>query len=260
MKKVLLFIFTFFICIGATCQVTKTQKIEALTDLQNTEARMSTMTANLINELLKTADSFDSAFWEEYKAKAATNYCDSIKPQIISIYNKYFTDEEINYMYEFYSSEIGKQTLKKYDLVMQELLLMGLAYSEKISDQILNELEQKEKAEIDYKMNHAFEGCSSFKTGKYTYTLNDSVTLIYERDEKHQTETFGQGKSVFEINWINDCRYSLTLIETNNPYDQSFIGTTTIVNIYEINKDSYKYYYKLENSDEVYEGKMTKVE
>lgn len=260
MKKALMLGFVFLLYLGAICQDTKTEKIEALIELLSTEERMSSMITNLINESLKTASSFDSAFWDEYKVRALNSYNDTLKPQIISIYDKYFSDEEIDYMYEFYSSEIGKQTLKKYDMLMQELMLMGLKFGEEISDQVIQDIEEKEDEEIDFKMNNVFEGCSRFKTGKFEVVINDTIILQYERDEKRQIETYDPGRAVYDINWLNDCRYTLTLIETNNPYDQSYIGATTIVNIYESDMDSYKYYYKLENSEEIYEGEMTKIE
>lgn len=260
MKKISLLGFAFLFYLGAICQDIKIDKIEALIDILSTEERMSSMITNLIEESLKTADSFDSIFWDEYKVRAINSYNDTLKPQIITIYDKYFTDVEIDYMYEFYSSEIGKQTLKKYDMLLQELMIMGLKFGEQISDQIIQNIEQKEEEEIDFKMNNVFEGCSKFKTGRFNVVINDTIILNYERDEKRQIETYGQGRAVYEINWVNDCRYTLTLLETNNPYDQNFIGATTIVNIYESNKNSYKYYYKRVNSEEIYEGEMTKIE
>lgn len=260
MKNISLFGLAFLFYLGAVCQDTKTDKIEALIELLSTEDRMSNMITNLINESLKTASSFDSIFWDEYKVRAINSFNDTLKPQIIAVYDKYFSDEEIDYMYEFYSSELGRQTLKKYDMLLQELMLIGLKFGEEISDQIIQDIEQKEEEEIDFKMNNVFEGCSRFKTGKFEHAINDSIIILYERDEKQQIETFGQGRAVYDIKWLNDCRYTITLVETNNPYNQDFIGTTTVVNIYEFDGNKYKFYYKLENTEEIFEGEMTKIE
>ena len=260
MKKISLIGFAFIFYLGAICQDSKTDKIEALIELMSTEQRMNNMINNLINESLKTADSYDSVFWNEYKVRAMNSINDTLKPQIISIYDKYFSNEEIDYMYEFYSSDIGKQTLFKYVKLLQELMLIGLNCGEKISEQIIQNLQEKEDQEIDFKMNNVFEGCSRFKTGKFEQAINDTIILHYERDEDRQIETYGQGRAMYDIKWLNECRYTLTLVETNNPYDQDFIGATTIVNIYESNVNTYKFYYKLENTEEIYEGEMTKIE
>lgn len=259
MKKIFLLGFILTFSFGAVCQDSKADKIEALIELLSTEERMNNIIDNLINESLKNADAFDSAFWKEYKVRAIKGINDTLKPQIISVYDKYFTDEEINYMYEFYSSEIGQQTLIKYNQLMQELLLMGMNFGETISKEIFLDLEEKEKQETDYRINNEFTGCERFKTGKFKLAINDSTVVFYERDKNRQIETYGQGRSVSEIKWLNECRYSLTLIETNNPYDQEHIGRELIVNIYETTEDSYKFYFKLGNSEDIYEGEMTMI-
>ena len=260
MKKKLLIALAFLFQLNAICQESKTEKIEALIDLMSTEERMSTIINNLVNESLKSADSFDSVFWNEYRSRIENGIIDSLKPQIISIYDTYFTEEEIDYMYEFYSSDLGKTTLAKYDKVQQELMLIGMSFGQKVTARILDEFQAKEDQEIDFKMNNIFSGCSKFKTGKFKQVIRDTLVFYYERDEKQQIETFGKGRAVYDIKWLNDCRYTLTLVETNSPYDQNFIGLTTIVNIYESDEDSYKFYFKVENTEDIYKGEMIKTE
>lgn len=256
MRKITLIGFALLFSLNAISQDSKIDKIESLIDLLNTEQRMSSMIDNLINESLKTADSYDSLFWKEYKVKSTNIVNDTLKPQIVAIYDKYFTDLEIDYMHDFYSSDIGKQTLYKYDQMLQEIMLLGLNVGEKISEQIVQEIEEKEDREIGFKMNNVFEGCSRFQVGKFEQVVNENVTFYYERDENRQIETFGEGRAVYDIKWLNDCRYTLTLVETNNPYSQEFIGSTTVVNIYESDDKTYKFYYKLQDSDDIYEGEM----
>jgi uncharacterized protein len=260
MKPIFLITFAFLFYLNAFCQDSKIEKIEALIDLMNTEQRMSDMINNLVNESLKAADSSDSVFWNEYKARVGNVVTDFLKPQIISIYDKYFSGEEINYIYDFYSSDLGKQTLVKYDKLLQELMLIGMSFGKRISNQIIEDIQEQEKKEIDFKMNNVFTGCSRFKTGKYKQLINDTLALHYERDDKRQIEMFGQGRAVYDIDWLNDCRYTLILVETNNPYDQNYIGAKTIVNIYETGDNSYKFYYKLESREDIYEGEIMKIE
>ncbi len=54
MKKISLIGFAFIFYLGAICQDSKTDKIEALIELMSTEQRMNNMINNLINESLKT--------------------------------------------------------------------------------------------------------------------------------------------------------------------------------------------------------------
>jgi hypothetical protein len=229
-------------------------------ELFNTEQRMTMIMDNLINEQLKEANHSDSVFLLSYKDKFLLSFRDSIQPKIINVYDKYLSDQEIKYLYNAYSSDIGKEAFNKVDKMWQELMIIGMQYGGEIVDQVSAELQENEDAEVDYKMNNEFSGCQDFKTGKFKQVINDSVTYFYQRNDTTQIETYGEGKSIFKINWLNDCRYILTLIETNNPYAQDYIGFKMTVNIYDTKNDSCKFMYHYDNDENIYEGELIKIE
>ncbi len=241
-------------------QQSKIEKIEALIEILNTEERINNLLSNVIDEQLASETQTDSAFWISYRDKFITNFADSILPATISIYDKYLTEEEIDFLYKIYSSEIGKSALIKMDSLIQELMVIGMNYAGSIVAQVSNELEEKEKNELMSRMDFEYTDCNNFKTGRFKQIINDSIIYYYDREENYQIETFGEGKSKYKIDWINNCKYELTLTESNNPYAKEYIGLKMIVNIYESTDTTYKFYYKYRNQDDIYEGELIQVE
>lgn len=61
--------------------------------------------------------------------------------------------------------------------------------------------------------------CKMARQGKFKYLTNDSDTSAYIlRQGDYHTEYFEGGKyySKFKMNWLSDCEYELTFIETND--------------------------------------------
>jgi hypothetical protein len=56
--------------------------------------------------------------------------------------------------------------------------------------------------------------CSEFKTGKFFYTPPNGGEVTVKRTKKKQVERYNNEnqKFIFEINWIDDCTYELTLV------------------------------------------------
>ena len=260
MKHLLFLILIPTIISTAYCQSEKTDKIQSLLNVLESDNRIGKMLNELINSQIEAAEFSDSVFWEKYKSKMYPILQDSIKPEIISIYDKYFSEQEIDVMYDFYSSDLGKQTLTKMDKISQEIMAVTLYRVRTMIDEILEEEAGRLENEIDYKTNNEFTGCDKFRIGKFQYISSDSLVYYYDRTETQQIETFGEGRTVFNISWLNDCKYELVIESTNNPYMSEQIGMKMIVNIFEVSGDSYKYVLQVENSSKIFEGELTKIE
>lgn len=254
--KIITYLLLFILLLNLGCYKTsKEDKINSLIELLNTEERISGGVTKLVN-----SQEGDSIFWDNYKRKFLSGFKDSITPKIAHVYSKYFTEDEINNMYNFYSTEKGKAILAKMDSLLIELMSIGNNYGKNIAAQIAKEENAKIEKENKYKFNNEFKGCSKFKTGKFKYLVNDSIIFYIDRTLKKQIETHGKGKNVFNINWISECKYEIILLETNNPFLSEKIGLKMTFNIYESNDYSYKYAYKLPNDSIVHTGEMFKIE
>ncbi len=58
--------------------------------------------------------------------------------------------------------------------------------------------------------------CSDFRKGKFSYTPPNGGEVIIRRTKKKQIERYNDEnqKFIFEITWLDDCRYELILVNT----------------------------------------------
>lgn len=73
--------------------------------------------------------------------------------------------------------------------------------------------------------------CGDFKTGKFIYTAPGGGEVSIKRTKKKQIERYNNEhqKFIFEINWLDDCTYDLTLVNAKGlPKEkkQEIIGST----------------------------------
>lgn len=94
------------------------------------------------------------------------------------------------------------------------------------------------------------EECKKFKKGKFLQEGKENIKI--KRGAKYQVEIDGNSgiKSKFRIKWVNDCEYSLTLIESNDVETTNlFLNNPMYVKIKSI--EGNKYTYVLEASYDV---------
>jgi len=259
MIKTILLLTLLLVPLGMMGQPDKEIQIKKLIDLTLSDNKLKSLLDNIISTQVSYSSKDDAAFWESYKQKFYNSFKDSLKPKLVSTFEKYFTYDEIKALCDFYSSDIGQRALRKMDIATQELFKIGNTYGSSIVKQVLDERQKQYKKDQAFKMDNTFQGCHKFKVGKFRQIVNDTIVYYYERTENTQIETFGKGKSTYSVKWLNDCRYEITLIETNNPYYSDFIGTKYMINIYEFNDNSYKFVCHVQNNSTIYEGEMIKI-
>lgn len=106
--------------------------------------------------------------------------------------------------------------------------------------------------------NHTGD-CSKFKTGYYTYTEEPYDRFLVKRTSKKQIErgVVSRDKLVTRITWVNECRYDLLMLKTNDPEKRLFVGKNLEVQITSIDGDSYQFESKLLGSTN--KGEMVKI-
>ena len=65
---------------------------------------------------------------------------DALLEQLIPIYDKYFTDEDIKSLTHFYETPVGQRALKTMPLVMHDSLTIGSQFGQKIAIDTLKEM------------------------------------------------------------------------------------------------------------------------
>lgn len=100
--------------------------------------------------------------------------------------------------------------------------------------------------------------CSILKNAKFTYKRGKNIVQVHFEGNNH-TELHNNGKHFIKstIEWISDCRYNLTVTETNLPDFPFKMGTKLQVTVTKVKGDNV--YYKCLVNKRNWEGKLSKV-
>ena len=77
-----------------------------------------------------------------------TEFANEMKPEllmqrIIPIYDRHFTEKEIDGLIAFYNTELGTKLISKQPVILSESNQIGLAWSQEILATIIKKLEEK---------------------------------------------------------------------------------------------------------------------
>lgn len=105
--------------------------------------------------------------------------------------------------------------------------------------------------------------CSYYKIGTFKYVGSEDIRI--ERTESKQIEynLNGDGGYIYtdsyQINWISDCEYYLTLDNTDHPNDLNFSETDTMwTKITSVSRTGYTF--TASKGDSIYLGELKKVD
>lgn len=83
--------------------------------------------------------------------------------------------------------------------------------------------------------------CSKFKTGTFKYSDNNDWVITRTDSVQIEVNNKDHVKYIGIINWVSDCKYTLTYKNVNNPDYKSIIGTKFSVDIVYIDEEMYRY-------------------
>ena len=79
-------------------------------------------------------------FWDEtIKEINVIDLADIVAP----IYSKYYTDEELTKLIEFYKSPLGRKVVEKLPMITQDSYAAGEEWGKKISERVVARLKEK---------------------------------------------------------------------------------------------------------------------
>ncbi|MFL9831472.1 DUF2059 domain-containing protein [Flavobacterium sp. ST-87] len=145
MKKSLLILSFCILSLSANAQNTsKTEKINQLMELMGS-GKMAIQMMNQMMESFKSSYSkVNDTFWEDFKKEIKA---EDITNMIIPIYDKYYTESDIDQLIAFYNSPIGKKMIATMPQVMQESMVAGQAWGKQISEKVIAKLKEKDNLE-----------------------------------------------------------------------------------------------------------------
>lgn len=98
-------------------------------------------------------------------------------------------------------------------------------------------------------------GCDLAHIGEF-YDEYDGRKYNYERTKNKQIETIENIESKYAIHWIDECRYTLKLISTNDPNRNVKESKTMTINIFLYNENEYSFIGEMPETGYLFTGKM----
>ncbi|MEH2194788.1 MAG: DUF2059 domain-containing protein [Nostoc sp.] len=121
-----------------TQEIEKNNNIKKLFELTGVKNLSQQIITNLINELKSNYSEVPLKVWESFAAEIKS---DELVDQILPIYKKYFTNEEIKQLIAFYQTPVGKKTITVIPQISQESYDVGKRYGIAAAQRALKKLE-----------------------------------------------------------------------------------------------------------------------
>lgn len=170
-KTIFIVIFTFF-SIQINAQ-TVDRKIEKLLELDGTISNIEKIITQTIEYQKQNNFGVSDNYWEALEKKISKKSLEELKQIVIPIYSKNYTENQIDNLIIFYSSETGKLIIEKQPIIMEELNLPLMQWSQNLGAYVIEEIENKGKNESSSDEEEKFKTEFKAKYGLQILNLTD---------------------------------------------------------------------------------------
>lgn len=118
----------------------KTQKIKKFMDAIGYTNLVKQSMESMFELYQKNYPQVDTAFWIEFKKEIAT---DDLTKLIIPIYDKYFTESDLDALIAFYSTPAGIKVRDATPLITREAMAAGALWGKSIGEKVAKKLVEK---------------------------------------------------------------------------------------------------------------------
>jgi hypothetical protein len=164
-KTILIILITFF-SIQINAQ-TVDGKIEKLLELDGTISNIEKIITQTIEYQKKNNFGISENYWEALEKKVTEKSLAELKLIVTPIYSKNYTEIEIDNLITFYNSETGKLIIEKQPIIIEELNLPLMQWSQNLGSYVIEEIEnkgknqsttdEKEKFKIEFKDKYGLQ-------------------------------------------------------------------------------------------------------
>ncbi|MFD1015751.1 DUF1573 domain-containing protein [Winogradskyella rapida] len=170
-KTIFIILITFF-SIQINAQ-TVDGKIEKLLELDGTIGNIEKIITQTIEYQKKSNFGISDNYWEALEKKVSKKSLAELKLIVIPIYSKNYTEIEIDNLITFYNSETGKLIIENQPIIMEELNLPLMQWSQNLSSYVIDEIENKGKNESSSDEEEKFKTEFKAKYGLQILNLTD---------------------------------------------------------------------------------------
>ncbi|MEI7879705.1 MAG: DUF2059 domain-containing protein [bacterium] len=142
-KLILLTVITMVSCISfAQAEIPAAKRVEIVKMLQltGTEKLLEGIKTHMISGLKTSMPKIPDAFWSKFETKMDMG---SLTEEIIPLYDKYYTLEDLKTINAFYQSPIGQKVLSTSPQIFQESVAIGQKWGEKMNKEASDEFEKE---------------------------------------------------------------------------------------------------------------------
>lgn len=141
MKKLtMILLLSISVTIAFSQTATKLQNIKTLLELTGTGKMGVQVAQNMLSSFKTTYKDVPEDFWEDLKKEMNP---DVLVNLIIPIYDKHYTELDIQQLTAFYQTPIGKKVISSTPLIMQESFEAGQSWGQKIGAKVIENLKAK---------------------------------------------------------------------------------------------------------------------
>jgi hypothetical protein len=119
---------------------TKTRHIRTLMNTMGTGKLGIQVIGSMIEQYKKLFPDVDPQFWDDFMKEIKP---DDLVNLVIPIYDKYFTDEDIQQLTAFYETPVGRKMVEKLPLITQESMTVGSQWGQELAQKIMERLKAK---------------------------------------------------------------------------------------------------------------------
>ncbi len=119
----------------------KRQDIKKLVDLQNSKEMGIQVMKTMLDSFRSSGVDIPDDFIEEFLDEVLFS---ELLDQLIPIYEKHLTHQEVKELIKFFESPVGKMLIQKQPLITQESMVVGMEWGRKVSLKVLQKLRDAE--------------------------------------------------------------------------------------------------------------------
>jgi hypothetical protein len=115
----------------------RTQRIQDLLELTGAGDLGVQVMNQMIEHMQSAMPHVPAEWWNRFMSNVDPTDLNEV---VIPIYEKHFTDQEIDAMLQFYQTELGRSIISKLPTVMQESMVAGQLWGQQLATRIIQEL------------------------------------------------------------------------------------------------------------------------
>ena len=142
--KGILMVTALLICGVASAQTDSyKQKVKTYFELSGSQGAFQEAIKGMIGQMRVTRTDVPQSVWDEFENEFMSTSIDELVGLIAPIYNRHFTEEDLDAIIEFYNTPAGKKLGEKTPIITQESMTAGQQWGMQVGQKIVNKLQEK---------------------------------------------------------------------------------------------------------------------